>query len=111
MMIPKGRLRLGRFTSSATLATLVTPAYATNTNPAASSRPNVPSGRKGRYRALSTRVMPSATKKARTPSENVTRRAWTRPDSLIPAMLSRMRPTAIPSATGRIGMSCTKKRR
>jgi hypothetical protein len=44
--IPSGMLRPGSSTSSATLATFVTPAYETNTSPVAATRPPTPSPKK-----------------------------------------------------------------
>src|SRR5690606_37387564 len=46
-IIPRGMLRSGFFTSSATLATFVSPAYETNTKPTVENNPSMPNGKNG----------------------------------------------------------------
>lgn len=108
--MPIGREREGFFTSSAIEATLVTPAYETNTKPVAASTPLMPSGAKGVNAAVSVVEAPPITMKPSTPRTAATMIVWNRPETLTPVELSAVSNTARPTPIHSTGMSTKKSR-
>ncbi len=112
-IIPRGMLRSGSRTSSDTLATLVSPAYDTKTNPMVPISPDTPKGRKGVNWSLAmdptpsvnTSAIPCTMKKARITISAVTRMRCSPLVSFAPKMLMSMKTRVSPTASGLMGTS------
>jgi len=116
--MPRGMSRSGFRTSSATLATFVSPAYETKTRPTVATNPSVPKAKKGVNWASWTSCTPRAqtsqspciTKKPRMASRVTTRIFWKPVVSLAPTTLRTVNTPMSPRATGRIGRSTKRIR-
>jgi len=112
-IIPRGMFRSGSRTSSATLATLVSPAYDTNTKPTVAMKPVRPKAKKGVNRSPVTAPKPRerisrspcTTNTARMTTRALTRKRWSPAVSLAPTTFTTPKTTASPTARGWMGTS------